>query len=209
MKKLIYIPIIHNQADLGSVSTQLSLEGEKKYGIGSWKNHLEMVDKSWENTESEISELILNVPYNEIRIYQDGLPVTGEIGLKIVKETAANGSKNYAIIDNLVNKGAILETAENKELLLKEYSLLSNISKAESPESILKAYLIYEEMANELLQDRDKHIAYQINTTLNSGETGIAFFGAAHSIIDKLQKEIEVVVLQMFKDPISLNLMKG
>ena len=208
MKKLIYIPIVHNKADLGSLGSQLSVEGEKRYGASRWKNHLEQVEKSWDDIESEIFRQVKKKSSDKIKIYQDGLPVVDEIGIKIVKETAEKGSKNYSIIDRLLAKGAKLELAENKELLIKEYHLLSDLSKAGTPENQLESYVKYQQISQELLTSRDQFIANQINMTLKDGEIGIAFFGAAHSIIDKLDKKIKVVVIQMFKDDISLNLMK-
>ena len=208
MKNLLYIPIVHNKADLGSLGSQLSLDGEKKYGVATWHNHLEQVDKSWADIESEIFRQLTNIPFARIKIYQDGLPAVGDIGRQIVSDAAKKGSKNYSIVDDLLARGATLEMAENKELLFKEYYLLSDISKAETPEKQLEAYLIYQNAAQQLLYDRDSYIAGQINTTLNDEETGIAFFGAAHAVIDKLNEEIRVTVIQMFTDEISLNLSK-
>ncbi len=208
MKKLLCIPIVHNQADLGSLGSQLSLEGEKKYGVALWKDHLEKVEKSWDEIEIEISSQLKKISFNKVKIYQDGLPAAGDIGIKIIKDSAGKGSKNYSIINNLLTKGAKLEMAENKELLFKEYYLLSDINKADTPEKQLAAYLKYQELSQELLNNRDNYIASQINSTLNNGEIGIAFFGAAHSIIDKLNEDINVTVIQMFKDEISLNLIK-
>jgi hypothetical protein len=207
MKKLLYIPIIHNKADLGSLGSQLSLEGEGKYGVSRWQNHLEQVDKSWDEIEVEILKLLKKKSFDRIKIYQDGLPVVGEIGLKIVKDAAEKGSKNFAIIERLLTRGAKLEIAENKEFLLEEYYLLSDIGKAETPEKQLESYLKYQKMSPELLNNRDLYIAAQINRSLNKGEIGIAFFGAAHSILAKLNKDIKTTVVQMFKDDISLKLM--
>jgi hypothetical protein len=208
MKKLFYIPIVHNQADLGSLGSQLSSEGEKKYGISLWQDHIRQVDKSWDEIEIEIFRQLENISSDKIKIYQDGLPGVDEISLKIVKEAAAKGSKNYTIIDKLLAKGAKLELAENKEFLFKEYYLLSDISKAETPEKQVELYLKYQDASKELLNSRDNFIANQINISLNESEIGIAFFGAAHSIIDKLNTDINVVVIQMFNDDISLNLIK-
>ena len=206
MKKLIYIPIVHNRADLGSLGSQLSLEGERKYGASAWQHHLEEVDRSWDEIEIAIFKQLKKSSFDKIRIYQDGLPVVNEIGIKIVKDAAENGSKNYLIIDNLLTRGAKLEIAENKEFLLKEYYLLSDIKKAETPEKQLEAYLIYEKMSRELLKMRDDFIANQINDTLQDGEVGIAFFGAAHTVLNKLKKDIKVAVIQMFVDEISVSL---
>ncbi len=208
MKKLIYIPIVHNKADLGSLGAQLSIEGEHKYGTAAWQNHLEQVERSWDDIEIEIFKLLKKTSFSRIKIYQDGLPVVGDIGIKIVKDAAGNGSKNYLIIERLLSFGAKLEIAENKEFLLQEYYLLNDINKAETPEKQLESYLAYQKISRELLVSRDTFIAKQINATLDDKETGIAFFGAAHTIIDKLDKNIKVIVIQMFKDDISLSLIK-
>ena len=84
MKKLIYFPIVHSQADLGSVAANLSDEGQKKYGEKLWKEHLKSVDKSWDIIELFISQLIFQYPNTKFKIYQDGLPAIGELGLKII-----------------------------------------------------------------------------------------------------------------------------
>jgi hypothetical protein len=208
MKKLIYIPIVHNKADLGSLGSQLSQEGERKYGVSEWQNHIGQVEKSWDNIETELFKRLRKSSFGKIKIYQDGLPVTGDIGLKIVKDAALAGSKNYSIIEKLIARGASLEIAENKELLLKEYYLLSDINKAETPEKQMTAYLAYQNSSGELIISRDNFVANQINTTLKEGETGIAFFGATHRILDKLNTDIKVTVIQLFTDAISSNLIK-
>ncbi|MEI7897464.1 MAG: hypothetical protein WCJ26_10550 [bacterium] len=208
MRKLLYIPIVHSKADLGSLGSRLSAEGEQKYGASAWRDHINEVEKSWDNIEFEISKNLKNTSSGRIKIYQDGLPVAGEIGIKIVQDAAGNGSKNYLIIQRLLAKGASLEIAENKDFLLREYYLLSEINTAATPEKQLESYLAYQEISGELLKSRDVFVANQINETLTEGDTGIAFFGASHSIIEKLNADIKVVVLRMFKDDISLNLIK-
>jgi hypothetical protein len=208
MRKLFYIPIVHNAADLGSLGAQLSAEGESKYGAARWQNHLEEVNNAWDMIEIEINTQLKDIPFANIKIYQDGLPVVGEIGLKIVQDAAAAGSKNYQIVETFLTKGASLIQAEDKALLLKEYSLLSAINKAEDPEKQVEAYMAYQLVSQELLNDRDRYISDQINLTLQDGETGIAFFGAAHSIIPLLNNNIDVIVIKMFKDIISQNLSK-
>ena len=208
MKRLLYIPIVHNQTDLGSLGKTLSNEGGKMYGTSAWQDHIEQVDISWHKIKSEIAKRVKKISPDKIKIYQDGLPVADETGIKIVKDTAQKGSINYIIIDDLLSLGAKLELAENKDFLLKEYYLLTDITKAETPEGSLKALQAYQDISEKLLNDRDNHIANQINATLNDGEIGIAFFDAAHSIINKLNKDIKVNVIQMFTDEISVNLHK-
>jgi len=208
MKKLIYIPIVHNSADLGSLGSQLSSEGARKYGDSLWQDHLEQVDKSWNNVEIEISRQLKRTPLTKVKIYQDGLPVVDEIGIKIVNDAAKNGSKNYLIIQGLLARGAKLELAEDKALLLREYYLLADINNADTPEKQMESFLTYQKISQELLNSRDVYIANQINETLQEGELGIAFFGASHSIVDKIDKNIKVIIIQMFKDSISLSLIK-
>jgi len=206
MRKLLYIPIVHNQADLGSLSLELMNEGEKKYGVSEWSKHIEEVQKSWDRVEIEINKKLENISPNKIRIYQDGLPDNGDIGMKIVDEVSRNGSKNYQIISNLIKSGAILEVAENKDLLFQEYNLITDIIKSETQDEKLKAYLLYQEMSEKLLNDRDAFISNKINTSLNVDEIGIAFFGVGHSIVDKINDDILIVKIEMFDDEISLNL---
>jgi hypothetical protein len=206
MKKLIYIPIVHNKADLGSLGSQLSVEGERKYGASAWHHHLEQVDIAWDKISAEISKKLKKTSAERIKIYQDGLPVADDIGRKIVRDAAASGSKNYLIVEGLLDRGAKLELAENKDLLLQEYYLLLEINKAETPEKQLEAYMNYQQMSAELLNSRDRFVADQINATLNEGDVGVAFFGGSHSITDKLNKDIKVMVIQLFRDEVSLNL---
>ena len=158
------------------------------------------------NLEFEIYKQIGGIPFDKIKIYQDGLPIIGEIGIKIIKDASDKGSINYKIIDNLISKGANIELAENKDLLIKEYNLITDIIKSDTIDSKLKAYAMYQAMSEQLLLDRDKYISNQINLTLN--DVGIAFFGAAHFIIDKLDSDIEVVIINMFKDQISLKIIQ-
>lgn len=205
MRKLIYIPIVHNLADMGSAGAELSLQGEKKYGKEKWNEHLISVDKSWDDINLIIHNK-LNLRYDNVKIYQDGLLVVDEIGLKIIEDVASKGSINYQIIYYLISLGCKLEQAESKELLIDEYHLTKNILESNTPMNKLKANVIYQILADKLLNDRDEHIANQINITLKDDEIGIAFFGAVHSIIDKLNSDIIVDIIQLFKDEISLNL---
>ena len=200
MKKLLYFPVIHNQTDLGSLGSELSAEGEKKYGSTNWETHLQDVENSWDRVEAEIFRLLGEMTYNKIKIYQDGLPVDGEIGLKIIQELVSKGSKNYKIIDKLISNGAQIVTAENRDILIQEYNLVKDIINSTTEENQIKAQLIYKEMANEILDKRDNHIAKTINATLEEDEIGIAFFGAMHSVVDKLNEDITVTKLDMFFD---------
>lgn len=211
MRQLLYFPIIHNQADLGSLKESLSAEGERKYGKAEWESHLKQVQKSWDKIEKFIEEYANtnSISPNKVRLYQDGLPAAGEIGLKIVKDVARQGSRNYQILEDLIARGASLEEAESKELLLEEYSYISRILKAETSTERLKHSILYQDVAQELLDKRDDYIARKINEALKEDELGILFLGGKHSISDRLDKDITVRVIQEFNDKISTDLIKG
>ncbi len=211
MRQLLYFMVVYNQADAGQLKEELSAEGMKKYGKREWESHLKSVQESWDRIE-QIAEKYLDasgIPINRVRIYQDGLPAAGEIGMQIVREVAGKGSKNYRILENLVIRGACLEEAESRKLLRQEHDYLSRILKAPSEAEKLKQYIFYLEASPRLLAERDRYTAEKINTTLNEDEFGLAFFGGTHSIVDKLAEDIEVTVIDEFHDKISADLMAG
>lgn len=193
MRKLILIRIVHAPADMGSVKDSLERESVAKIGRRRWEENLKRIEKFWEEVEREINAL--NLEYNKVRIYQDGLPCGGELGLKIVEETAAKGSHNYRIVKKLIDKGATIEATESPELLRKEYEHIKAFANASTEEEKIKAKHRYDQIKDELLDERDKFIAKAIDTTLKESETGILFIGAFHNVIPKLPKDIEVRTL--------------
>ena len=48
MKTLIYVPIIHTSADLGSVAEAINKRGVRGMGETVWKEHKEVVNEYWE-----------------------------------------------------------------------------------------------------------------------------------------------------------------
>ena len=68
-----------------------------------------------------IAELAL--PYTNVRLYQDALPLC-EKEADIVKEIAARGSKNHQFLVELMEQGARLVGTEDPHLLLQEYQFL-------------------------------------------------------------------------------------
>lgn len=193
MRKLILIRIVHSSADMGSVKEGLIEEGIAKLGKQRWEENQRRIEKFWDDVEKEIDALPLN--YSKVRIYQDGLPCGGELGLKIVNETAARGSRNYKIVKKLIEKGATIEATESPELLRKEYELIKAFATAVSEEEKAIARRRYDEVKDELKEERDRYIAGRINDTLKDSETGILFIGAFHDVASKLADDIEVKTL--------------
>lgn len=193
MRRLFVIRIVHTSADMGSMSEGLIKEGIAKLGREKWLENQKKIEKFWTDVEKEINSL--NLDYGKTRIYQDGLPCGGELGLRIVRETADKGSRNYQIVRNLIEKGAAVEATENPELLRKEYEHIRAIVTAESEKEKAEAERRYEQIKDELMRGRDDYIANAIDITLKDGDTGVLFIGAAHNVVSKLPKDIGVISL--------------
>src|SRR3972149_4129090 len=189
MRKLILIKIIHTSADMGSMSEGLVKEGMAKIGREKWLENQGKIEKFWDDLEKEIDGLGLD--YSKTRIYQDGLPCGDELGFKIVKETADKGSKNYQIVRKLIERGAAIEATESPELLRKEYEHIKALITAKTPEEKADATRRYDNIKDELMQERDAYIAKAIDISLKDDETGVLFIGAFHNVIPK-SKDIEV-----------------
>ncbi|MBU4373731.1 MAG: hypothetical protein KJ714_04675 [Euryarchaeota archaeon] len=190
MRRLILIRIIHTSADMGSMGEGLVKEGMAKIGREKWLENQRKIEKFWDDLEKEIDDLDLD--YSRTKIYQDGLPCGGELGLRIVRETADKGSKNYQIVSKLIERGAAIEATESPELLRKEYEHIKALITAMTPEEKADAGRRYEQIKDELLQERDAYIAKVIDISLKDDETGLLFIGAVHNVIPKLAVDIEV-----------------
>lgn len=182
MRRLIYIPVIHNEVEMGSVAFWLKEEYILKFGEEKWEEHLKLIKQMWRWIKTKIKGLKLT--YEKLRIYQDGLPLCGK-ELEIVQKIAERGSINYQIILELVNKGAKLEGTESKELLLEEYNNIKKITTTSSKKE-------YKEENKELLIRRDRYIANRINKTLRRDEIGILFIGSEHKVYEYLPKDIKI-----------------
>jgi hypothetical protein len=193
VRKLIMVRIVHTSADMGSMGAGLRQEAEAKVGMERWAENQKKIDAFWDELDKEI--LALPIDIHKARIYQDGLPVGGDMGLKIIKETAARGSQNYRLIEKLLTMGAVAEATEDPRLLLKEYGHIKAILEAKTPQEKEEAIRGYDSVKDQLIKERDEYIAKRIDMTLKEDETGLLFIGAAHDIVPLLDKDIEVKAL--------------
>lgn len=193
MRKLLYVPMIHASADLGSVAQELDKRGVKLCGEERWKKHKEAVEGFW----NVVSEYANSLDAGNLRIYQDGLMADGELGMTIVVDSAKKGSRNYEIILTLVERGARIVKTEDVSLLKQEFDYIVGMTREKSAVKRLLAALKYRMKKKKLLEERDKFIAKTINETLKDGETGILFLGAYHNVPDKLSEDI---VVEQLKD---------
>jgi hypothetical protein len=193
-KKLLIIPVVHNEEELGSLKENISRLKEEKLGAEEHKRQVEQVHEFWENVSALISEIMQITDPEKIQVYQDGLPAGGELGKKIVYECAGNKITNYRIIAGMLDRGAEIEQTESPRYIKEEYEIIKKIFSAESAEEQKRMSLQYTERLHELGILRDKYIADRINTSLKDGFTGVIFIGATHNIIPNLSKNIDYYV---------------
>lgn len=186
MRKLLYVPILHSSADMGSIASKLESRGLAIIGIEGWEKHKRTISKFWDS----IAEYFKSLNVKGFQIYQDGLLADGELGMRVVNSAAAKGSKNYQIIKHLVSKGARIMKTEDMAILMREVEIIKGMANSNSRLKKLAIALQYKMIKNKLLKERDKFIADRINKTLV--KEGIIFIGAYHNIIPLLNKDIKV-----------------
>lgn len=184
------IKIVHTASDMGTMSDGLMKEGMAKMGKEKWLLNQKKIEQFWDDLEKEIYDLDLD--YSRTRIFQDGLPCSGDLGLRIVRETADKGSRNYQIVRKLIERGATIETTESPQLLRKEYEHIKAILAAQTKEEKVAAANSYDMIKDELIHERDAYIAKAIDISLKDDETGLLFIGALHNVLPMLAKDIEV-----------------
>ncbi|NQS88989.1 hypothetical protein HQ584_04285 [Patescibacteria group bacterium] len=188
MKKLLYVPIIHMEADLGSVASVINKRSSQVCGKEHWNKHKKTVSGFWDSIATFFDHL--NTP--DLKIYQDGLMVNGKLGKRIIEEGAGKGSKNHQIILKLMEKGAKIMKTEDIHLLKKEYDSLIRLSQTKSPIERILAYIGYKLRKNPLMEKRNKFITQRINETLKDGEVGALFIGVYHNVLPRISKNIVV-----------------
>ena len=181
-RRLIYIPIIHTEVDMGSLAEPLKKEYIKKYGIHKWEQHLKKINDLWTGIEERLNQR--DLCYNHVKVYQDGLPGCGK-ELEIVRDIANSGGRNHQLLLKLIHEGATLMGTEDPTLLIKEYQLIKDATTRKNAEKGTGGRANY-------LAERDVFIANRIDTTLKDGETGILFLGMLHKVDEKLPSDVVI-----------------
>ncbi len=198
MRKLLYVPAIHMESDLGSVASALDRDSASWYGEKRWAKHKETIARFWER----IADYFATVDASRLKIYQDGLPTDGELGRKVVGEAARRGSKNHQIILSLLARGAEIRKTEDPALLKEEYEYITRLTQPDSAVEKSVTRIKYERRKSQLTKERDEFIAMTIAETLQEGETGVLFMGSYHDVLQHLPRDI---VVEYVKDRHKVN----
>ena len=189
MRTLIYIPIIHTQADMGALAGAMQRLAIEKLGRREWERSVKVVDQLWTVIRETIEEM--DLPYPRVRLFQDGLPQC-EREIQIVTDLANAGSLNHQVLLFLMAQGATLMGTESPDLLLEEYQLAQQVLNAQGLGEAERVQARQKSLSQSLLGKRDRYIAERINETLGEGETGIVFVGMLHSLEEHLARDIQV-----------------
>jgi hypothetical protein len=184
-RTLLYIPILHTQADMGDLGASLQRIKASTLGRRRLTHSAELVDNLWKEIERTVERL--HVAPGSTRVYQDGLPVCAHEA-RIVSELAEAGSRNYKLLLRLESQGAILMGTESPELLVEEYQLAITALHSGGGGDARRREL----RGAALLEKRDRYIAARINSTLQPGETGILFLGMLHAVQPYLEPDIKI-----------------
>lgn len=192
MRRLLLVPIIHDEADMGSLGAALARRSAELSGESRWALHKRTVGQFWASIET----FLLSLDPDTLKVYQDGLAAGGEMGLRIVQEAARRGSRNYQTVLKLLSQGAEIRKTEDAQLLLDERQSILNSLRQESSQEGQPGIPSRTAPADQLLEQRDKFIARTIGETLKAGELGVLFIGAHHNVQPHLQVDITVVAVK-------------
>jgi hypothetical protein len=185
LRRLLLVPIVHEPADMGSGALDLLRQTVRLAGERRWTAHQRVIARYWER----VGEHLRTLDAGRLRIYQDGLPVGGEAGRRIVAEAAARGSRNHGLLLALVERGAELRETEEVALLVRERARAAR--GGEDPEDARGD-------GDALLVERDRAMARRIDASLRPGEIGVLFVGASHQVERWLPAD---VAIEPVKDP--------
>jgi hypothetical protein len=189
VRTLIYAPIIHSEADLGSVGGEVRRRFQDAFGQGGWERRFSSVDAMWEGLGHKLLDEPLEWP--RTRLYQDGLPVCGREA-EIVRDLARQGSRNHQLLLELVSRGATLMGTESAPLIVAEYRRIQKLLEASRLEDSDDVALELRAEGERLLRERDAFMASRIDSTLQEGETGVLFVGLLHRVDELLGDGFEV-----------------
>jgi hypothetical protein len=179
-RSLIYVPVLHSPADMGSLAG--SIPPPADYGV--------QVARYWDSVEAEFHAM--RQAWRGVHVYQDGLPdARADIVARIVGDV---DSPNYRILRWLASQGAVVIGTEDPVLLQEEYELL----KASVADDAARR--VYAARAAGLLADRDSYIASRIDATLPAGGTGVLFIGLQHDVARILPPDIAVTSLRSSRE---------
>jgi hypothetical protein len=180
-RSLAIIPIVHTEADLGNLADHLRAQ----IGDEAWADKQRAVAAIWQR----IAAWCTNAEARGLRLFQDGLP-DAPSAAQIVRDLAGQGSLNHRILQDLIDRGAVLVGTEDPGLILREYEIAK--AAAEAVEAGRRPDPRDAMRSATLLDRRDEYIARKIDESLGEQAAGVLFIGMLHNVAPKLPASISV-----------------
>lgn len=203
------IPIVHSEKEMGSLKSDISEMIDRKFGKEKRDQHRKDVALFWENLRTMINAVLANIDCTAIKIYQDGIPIGGEIGAKLVAMGALDGVPNHQIVLSIIEHGGVLEKTESPALLKEEYEIIKAIVNAKTDTEREALSEKHKHRLYDLTIERDKYIAQRIGESLKDGQTGILFIGATHDVAPHINPDIDLFICNFVLDDIIAWLKNG
>jgi hypothetical protein len=208
-KKLLLIPIVHSEKEMGSLKSDISEIIDEKFGKEKRDEHRRQVAEFWDNLRILITGILNRTQGMLIRIYQDGIPIGGETGARLIAMGAKDGIPNFQIVLAIIESGGIIEKTEDPALLKEEYEIVKAIVMAKTGPVRESLSEKYKNRLYDLTAERDRYIAKRIAESLNEGELGILFIGATHEVAKYLPGDIDLCICNFRPDDITAWLAGG
>lgn len=228
MRKLLYVPVVHENMDSLNAQSEKGLEGMLSYYGVDAEKHMEKVREInekvndialeyWDGVERGLDDE--SIDYKSTMIFQDGFWFGEENAYDIIcgHIKLMGESRNMGILKRMAEKGAKIKKTESPELVEKQKHALIMFElgpQAEMhPASALGAKFYYNcpdcsgkvelrkadwSEVKEVINERDMYIADRINEGIGEGEMGILFIGAEHDPLPYLSRDIEIKKIQPF-----------
>ena len=197
MRRLICVPIVHAESDLGSLVDRVAEAYERRFGRRQWQKRVRAVQAWWRGIEKRIDGFGLDL--GRVVLFQDSLPVCGK-EREIVEDMAHRGSPNHLLLLRLVAGGARLVGTESSDLLLREYAQAKDLLEGRMYRQPDEARAAVERAAASLVA-RDRFIADRIGRTLRAEEIGLLFIGVRHAVDRYLPEDVRVEFLAHHLSP--------
>ncbi|MFA4859940.1 hypothetical protein [Methanoregula sp.] len=201
-RKLMLIPIVHSEKEMGSLKSDISEMIDRKFGKEKRDQHRKDVALFWDNLRSIIGTVLATIDGSTIRVYQDGIPIGGEIGAKLVAMGAKDGIPNHQIVLSIIEQGGVLEKTESPALLKEEYEIIKAIVNAKTDAEREALSEKHKNRLYELTIERDRYIAQRIGESLKDGQYGMLFIGATHDVAQYIDKDIDLFICNFILDDI-------
>jgi hypothetical protein len=189
VRLLIYVPVVHSEAELGSLTREIRSMFLEAFSVEDWSRLRAAIEAMWDGIRNKL--LALPLRWQQTRLYQDGLPVCGREH-QIVRDVAKQGSRNHQILLELMNRGATLMGTEDPELLVREYRRIKRLVQASRNQASAPVVEKLKQEGDGILRDRDEFIARRIDSTLGDDETGVLFLGLLHTVNEHLEDQLDV-----------------